>query len=111
MIFLKSVSAIRLNNFLYQNGRITDFIDLGDVALFGDLFFVKVGAVSKKDEIFCERKASKFLTLPIRTPRKTPRIYANAKTRNKSHFSRTIVLLMMARCWLFFAIITHCTNL
>jgi len=34
------MSAIRLNNFLYQNGRITDFIDLGDVALFGDLFFL-----------------------------------------------------------------------
>jgi hypothetical protein len=43
------MSAIRLNNFLYQNGRIADFIDLGDekfsktcnqIALFGDLFFL-----------------------------------------------------------------------
>ena len=34
--FLKSTSAIKLNEFLYQNGTITDFIDLGDEKIFKD---------------------------------------------------------------------------
>ena len=32
--FLKSTSAIKLNEFLYHNGTITDFIDLGDEKIF-----------------------------------------------------------------------------
>lgn len=32
--FLKSTSAIKLNEFIYQNGTITDFIDLGDAKIF-----------------------------------------------------------------------------
>lgn len=32
--FLKSTSAIKLNEFLYENGTITDFIDLGDEKIF-----------------------------------------------------------------------------
>ncbi|MBO7082163.1 MAG: class I SAM-dependent methyltransferase [Neisseriaceae bacterium] len=32
--FLKSTSAIKLNEFIYQNGTITDFIDLGDSKIF-----------------------------------------------------------------------------
>lgn len=34
--FLKSTSAIKLNEFIYQNGTITDFIDLGDEKIFKD---------------------------------------------------------------------------
>lgn len=95
--FLKSTSSIKLNEFLFENGTITDFIDLGDKKIFknsqpncaiwrfekgnfkrntnllvkfqcingqllftkndyfirlGDLFSVKVGAVSGADSIF-----------------------------------------------------------
>lgn len=32
---LKATSAIKLNNYLFNNGTITDFIDLGDARLFG----------------------------------------------------------------------------
>lgn len=34
--FLKSTSAIKLNEFIYQQGTITDFIDLGDEKIFKD---------------------------------------------------------------------------
>lgn len=34
--FLKSTSSIKLNEFIYENGTITDFIDLGDKRVFGD---------------------------------------------------------------------------
>ena len=99
--FLKSTSAMKLNEFIYEQGTITDFIDLGDKKIFkdaqpncaiwrfeknnhkkitnitkqfncingqllfvnnnysikfSDLFFVKVGAVSGKDEIFTSDK-------------------------------------------------------
>lgn len=95
--FLKATSAIKLNNFLYENGTITNIVDLGDGEIFkgacpncvifrfeknnfsricnvskkfmvvngqiiftsnaynvrfGDLFFVKVGAVSGADDLF-----------------------------------------------------------
>ena len=33
--FLKATSSIRLNNFIFQNGTITDIIDLGDKRIFG----------------------------------------------------------------------------
>lgn len=33
--FLKATSAIKMNNFLYSSGTITDFIDLGDERIFG----------------------------------------------------------------------------
>lgn len=95
--FLKATSSIRLNQFIYQNGTITDIIDLGDRTIFkgynpnciifrfeksnfsratniskrftlcngqllftdgqypiifGEVFFVKVGAVSGADQYF-----------------------------------------------------------
>src|SRR6266581_4969121 len=34
--FLKATSSINVNNFLFENGTITDFIDMGDCKLFGD---------------------------------------------------------------------------
>lgn len=34
--FLKATSAIKLNNFLYSNGTITNIIDLGDSCIFDD---------------------------------------------------------------------------
>jgi adenine-specific DNA-methyltransferase len=34
--FLKATSSIKLNNALYQQGTITDLIDLGDAKIFGD---------------------------------------------------------------------------
>lgn len=34
--FLKATSSIKLNNFLFENGTITDLIDLGDEKLFGE---------------------------------------------------------------------------
>ena len=34
--FLKATSSIKLNNFIYQNGTITDLIDLGDKKIFAD---------------------------------------------------------------------------
>lgn len=33
--FLKATSSIRLNHFIFQNGTITDLIDLGDTKIFG----------------------------------------------------------------------------
>ncbi len=34
--FLKATSSIKLNEFIYKNGTITDLIDLGDKKVFGD---------------------------------------------------------------------------
>ena len=34
--FLKATSSIKLNNFIYYNGTITDIIDLGDQKVFGE---------------------------------------------------------------------------
>lgn len=105
--FIKSTSSIKLNNFLYQNGTITDWYEYGDQVLFknysptvviwryekdnftretmtnnglrkfmlndgqisftnnnydvkfSDLFMVKVGAVSGKDDIFTHDEGNK----------------------------------------------------
>ena len=99
--FLKSTASVRLNGFLFSQGSITDFIDLGDKKIFDKaqpncaiwrfekgnfsrntnclktfscvngqilftknhyfipfkkLFFVKVGAVSGADSIFCKHR-------------------------------------------------------
>lgn len=105
--FIKSTSSIKLNNFLYQHGTITDWYEYGDAILFknysptvviwryekdnftretmtnnglrkfmlndgqisftnknydvkfSDLFMVKVGAVSGKDDIFTHQDGNK----------------------------------------------------
>ena len=126
--FIKSTSSIKLNNFLYQHGTITDWYEYGDQVLFknysptvviwryekdnfaretmtnnglrkfmlndgqisftnknydvkfSDLFMVKVGAVSGKDDIFTHQDGNKeFVCSYTKKTGELKRMFFNVK--------------------------------
>lgn len=126
--FIKSTSSIKLNNFLYQSGTITDWYEYGDQVLFknysptvviwrfekdnftretmtnnglrkfmlndgqisftnknydvkfSDLFFVKVGAVSGKDDIFTHQDGNReFVCSYTKKTGELKRMFFNVK--------------------------------